>query len=151
MKRPPCLLVLAGAAIASSISSAVSSHTAPAGSGPPRATVVTFAGTWIGHSRSLNITRRGRARESIYSGCCDPVLNLTFRLSRPRGTPLIASATATVTAVWVRDRSAFTKAQPAPHVGETRTLRLRNGVITESLTGTNYCDNKAENDGKCGA
>lgn len=93
----------------------------------------------------------GRATESIYSGCCDPVINVTFRLSRPRGTIRIAAATATTTGVWVRDQNAFTKAWSPPHIGETRTIRLRNGVLTESLTSTNYCDSKAENDGKCGA
>jgi hypothetical protein len=97
------------------------------------------------------IRHGGHATESISSGCCDPVINLTFRLSRPRGTTTNASVTATVTGVWVRDRSAFTSAGPAPHVGEVRVLRLTNGVLTEPLTGANYCDNKAESAGKCGA
>ena len=114
-------------------------------------TLGTFAGTWIGHTRGLVISRRGRAKESIYSGCCDPVLNLTFRLSRLHGTAADATASATVSGVWVRDKTAFTNKYPAPHVGETRTLRLRNGVITETLTGTNYCNNKADEHGTCGA
>ena len=115
------------------------------------ASLGTFAGTWIGHTRRLVVDRRGYAKESIYSGCCDPVLNVTFRLTRPHGTASDATATATVTGVWVRDKTAFTKKYPAPHLGETRTLRLHGGVITETLTGTNYCNNTAEAQGKCGA
>jgi hypothetical protein len=110
-----------------------------AGCGSDKATLATFAGTWQGHGRVLRITRAGLAKESVDFGCCDVVLAIKFRLSRPRGTPRAATAMATVTAVRVGDRSAFTKANPAPHVGESRTIRLRDGVITETLTGTNYC------------
>lgn len=112
------------------------------------ATLATFAGHWSGHTRSLTISRRGRAAEAISSGCCDPVVNLDFRLSHPRGTAEDATALATVTAVWVRDRSAYSAKSPAPRVGERRLIRLRNGVITESLTGTDYC---APGVSKCGA
>jgi hypothetical protein len=41
--------------------------------------------------------------------------------------------------VRVDDKSWFTKTNPAPHVGEAATIRLRAGVITETLTATNYC------------
>jgi hypothetical protein len=115
------------------------------------ATLRTFAGTWQGHTRGLTITRDGHAKESIYSGCCDPVIDIEFRLSRPRGTSQAATAIATVTAVRIHDTSYSRKAHPAPHVGESRTLRLRDGVITERLTGTTYCDGKAGHVWKCGA
>jgi len=115
---------------------------------PRQAGLAAFAGRWWGHTRGLTIRRDGRAAEFISSGCCDPVINLDFRLSRPRGTRADATAVATVTAVWVRDRSAFTAAAPAPHVGERRVIRLRDGVITEPITGTNYC---AAGVLKCGA
>lgn len=116
-----------------------------------KASLVTFAGGWIGHTRGLTISGGGVGKESIGDGCCDPVIDLRFRLSRPRGTTRNATATATVTAVRVRDRSAFTPRHPAPRVGETRSIRLKDGVITESLTGTDYCDAAAENTGMCGA
>jgi hypothetical protein len=103
------------------------------------ASLATFVGHWTGHTRSLTIDRGGRAAEFISSGCCDAVVNLDFRLARPRGTASDATAIATVTAVWVRDRSAFTKRGPPPRVGEHRLLRLRRGVLSEPLTGTNYC------------
>src|SRR5919109_1508816 len=99
--------------------------------GGGKATLATFAGTWQGHGRTLKITRAGLAKESIYSGCCYSVLAMEFRLSLPHGTPRAATATATVTAVRIDDKSWFTKANPAPHVGESATIRLRTGVITE--------------------
>ena len=133
------------------ISHATSVRQTQSKASPKRATLATFTGGWIGHTRGLNIRRGGHATESIYSGCCDAVLNLTFRLSRPEGTTTNASVSATVTGVWIRDRSAFTKAYAPPHLGEVRVLRLKNGVITEPLTGANYCNTQAENAGKCGA
>lgn len=118
--------------------------------GAAEATLGTFSGTWYGHTRSLTISH-GHARESIGSGCCDPVIDLELELSRPHGRPNGATAIVTVTAVRVRDTRIYTKARPAPRVGQTGTLRLRGGVITESLTRTNYCDKTAGRAGKCGA
>jgi hypothetical protein len=109
------------------------------GCGGSDATLAMFAGTWQGHTRGLVITRAGAARESIYSGCCTFGLAVRFQLSDPKGTARAASAIATVTAVRIGDKSAFTRANPAPRVGEKRTIRLKDGVITETLTGTNYC------------
>lgn len=119
--------------------------------GGNRATLATFAGSYYGHNRGLTITRDGRARESITSGCCHLVIDLRFRLSQPRGTSRSAAATATVTWVRIGKRSMWPKGLPIPRVSETRMFRLRNGVITESLTGTNYCDPSRGGDGKCGA
>jgi hypothetical protein len=115
------------------------------------ATLKTFAGSWFGHTRSLKITRKGHAREDIGDGCCDPVITLRFRLSHVRGTSRSASARAVVTAVHVHDRSDFPKGSPPPHVGEVRRIHLRHGVISERLTGTNYCNMKADQTGVCGA
>src|SRR5437764_4937785 len=120
-----------------------------AGCDGDKATLATFAGTWQGHGRGLTITRGGFAKESIYFGA-DFVLAMEFRLSRPRGTPRAATATATVTALRIGDRRVFTTANPAPHVGESRTIRLREGVITETLSGANYCSPRAKH-WVCGA
>ncbi len=67
------------------------------------------------------------------------VIALRFHLSRPSGTRHDATATATVTAVRLGDRSVFTAVHPPPRVGESGRIRLRNGVITETLTGVHYC------------
>lgn len=139
MKLPSRLALLLAAAIAPSISYPVSGHALPVRSASGGATLVTFAGYWWGHARGLSITRSGRGRESIYSSCCDPVISLVFQVSRPRGTTKLATAIATVVSVRVQDRSFFSKARPAPHVGERRTIQLRGGVIIERLTGAYYC------------
>jgi hypothetical protein len=116
-----------------------------------RASLGTFAGTWSGHTRGLTITPTGHARESIGDGCCDPIIDLTFQLSRPAGTWLNATVTATVISVAVHDKSAFAPGHRPPHLGQKGQLRLRDGVITEPLTGTLYCDMAADLKGTCGA
>ena len=124
-----------------------------AGCGGDKATLATFAGTWQGHGRTLTITQAGNAEERISLGLGHFVIALRFQLSRPRGTPRDATATATVTGVRIGDRSVFTAARPPPRVGESRRIRLRDGVITETLTGANYCGPTAEDwlDAGCGA
>jgi hypothetical protein len=79
----------------------------------------------------------------INTGCCYLALAVKFQLSQPRGTSHAASAIATITAVRIGDRSWFSKAHPPPDVGESRRIRLRDGVITETLTEVNYCGSKA--------
>ncbi len=109
-----------------------------------------FAGGWQGHDRGLVITKHGVARETVNTGCCYLGFEIEFRLSHPRGTRSAATATATVTAVRIGDRGFFDAANPRPRVGETRTIRLRDGVITETLTGINYCSVNAKH-WVCGA
>ncbi|MGZ4256447.1 MAG: hypothetical protein ACXVRE_01630 [Gaiellaceae bacterium] len=125
----------------------------PACRGDNDATLATFAGHYYGHDRALQITRGGSAYEDVNSGCCYLVIELRFRLSHPRGTSRNAAATATVTWVHIgkRLRSMWPTGLPVPRVGDTRTLRFRNGVLTESLTGNNYCDPSRGGDGRCGA
>ena len=120
-----------------------------AGCGAGDATIATFAGTWQGHTRGLKITRAGEGTESIYSGCCFFAIALHFQLSRPHGTSRAATATATVTAVRVGDRRWWIGVGK-PSVGDSKVIRLRDGVITEPLTGTNYCSPNAKR-WTCGA
>src|SRR6266849_6282883 len=109
------------------------------GCGGDKATLATFAGTWQGHGRTLNITRTGNAEEWISLGLGHFVIALRFHLSRPRRTPHDALATATVTAVRLGNASAFTAAHPPPRVGESRRIRLQDGVIIDTLAGAHYC------------
>ena len=123
-----------------------------AGCGADKATLATFTGTWQGHGRTLNITRTGNAKEWISLGLGHFVIALQFHLSRLRGTPHDAMAAATVTAVRLGNTSAFTAAHPPPRVGESRRIRLRDGVITETLTGAKYCSPSVDwLDAGCGA
>jgi hypothetical protein len=119
--------------------------------GAPQATLATFAGHWAGHTRTLVVRRDGVAKESVGDGCCDPVVNLRLRLSHPRGTTRRATVLARVTRVRVLDASAFSKAHPAPRVGESRRLHLRRGVITEPLTRSAYCNREGSRRQACGA
>ena len=97
------------------------------------------------HARTLSITRTGHGREWLSLGMSSPsprlnfVFDIRFRLSRPQGTPHDATATATITAVRIGGQSAFTAAHPAPRVGESFRIRLRNGVLTSGLSGAHYC------------
>ena len=111
---------------------------------PRRATLATFADYWWGHSRGLNITKTGRALERINSGCCFTDIEYTFRLMRPRGTVAHGSVAFRVTSV-KRWNAAWAR---RPRVGQLGELRLRHGVITDSLTRSTFC---APPVGKCGA
>lgn len=115
------------------------------------ATLSTFTGHWYGHTRGLTIDSKGRALESISDGCCDRIIGLQMTLSRPRGVATDASVTARVTWVRIYDTSVFGPEYPPPHPRETTTLHLNNGIITEPLTRTTYCDLAAEGKGICGA
>jgi serine/threonine protein phosphatase PrpC len=111
-----------------------------AGCGGDKATLRTFEGGWIGHGRTFTVTRTGDGREWLTLGLGHLVMDLRFKLSEPKGTPDDATATATVTAVRLGKEKVFTAKHPAPRVGESRTIRLRDDVIT-GLAGDHYCGN----------
>jgi hypothetical protein len=119
-----------------------------------RATIDVFAGQWGGHERSLRITPSGRAKMVVYDvACCTHIINLSFRLSRVRGTYTSARARARITHVHVFTRSWFRRGRP-PHVGQVGTLRLKRGIITEPFIGgvyAIYCDEANGLQGNCGA
>lgn len=108
--------------------------------GARETTFPAFAGNWSGHGRGLTISRDGVGKESVYSGCCDFVVAVKFRLSRQRVAPGgVTTATATVVAIRFGDKSAFGGPWHPPHLGQSSLLRLKDGVITDPITGTNYC------------
>jgi hypothetical protein len=106
-----------------------------------------FAGRWFGHVRSLRITAKGRATMDVNIGCCTNVIDLSFRLSRVRGTYSSARARARVTRVRVFEKSLVGR---VPRVGQVGTLRLKRGIITESFLGWNFCGESSQ-PGSCGA
>jgi hypothetical protein len=117
---------------------------------PRRATLATFTGTWIGHTRGLTISANGTATESVGSGCCDPIIDLRMKISHPRGNVHVASVKAVVTSVQLHDRSAFGGAS-VPRVGQAGRIKLRYGVITDTLTGFTFCNASTGAKGRCGA
>lgn len=128
-------------------------HVFPAIKHPkPTVSLAAFTGTWYGHTRSLVIASSGLATEHINDGCCHPVLTIVFQLSQPLGTPTSATALARVVSVPFVNPSYF-PTSPAPAVGKSQRIQLKNGVITESLTGFKvpFCNMAAELKGTCGA
>jgi hypothetical protein len=116
-----------------------------------RPTLAMFTGRWWGHTRRLIVKPNGYAKEHIDSGCCMAAVDIGFRLSRPRGTWRSGAVTATITRVRIWDAQAWTKPNPRPRVGETRTLRLNDGLLVETLTRTVYCNDRTKAPSKCGA
>jgi hypothetical protein len=116
-----------------------------------RASLATFAGSWIGHGRSMTISRKGMANESIDSGCCSHVIDVHYELSHPRGSGKKATATAVVTFVKVSDPDSFSSQRPAPKVGQKTTFRRNGSVLTEPLLDITYCTPAAQAKSICGA
>lgn len=143
----PCvqLAVRLGVIVAS-----VFAASALSGCGSNQPNLAVFAGSYRGHGEGLTITRSGIGKAQINFGCCDVVLVLRFQLSQPRAALGGATATETATAVRVGDRSAFGGPWHPPHVGERATLRLKDGVIIDALSGASYCGPHTEH-WVCGA
>jgi hypothetical protein len=143
------LAALATLAVAASLAAAGSAARSSPAAAPSKATLQAFAGSWGGHDRGLYITRRGRGIEQVNSGCCCPCLRVTFQLSKPQGSATFAVATATALAVHApRPR---TYAASVPRIGQRGLVQLRNGIIVETLTDTNYCGPHAKLVTSCGA
>jgi len=113
-----------------------------------RATLATFGRLWVGHTRRLTITQSGRGHEFIDDGCCYPVIDMRFQLIDPVGTTSNARVTFRVTAVKLHNRKVYWTNVATPRIGQLGQLRLRNGVINETVTGANYC---APHVNACGA
>jgi hypothetical protein len=110
-------------------------------------------GPWHGHDRVLTVTASGRASEMVTSGCCSPQLHITFALSNlagsaPAGKPPAVTATGRVLSVRLDPGFTFDPGELHPSVGETGTVHLAGGVLTEPFTGTTYCARGVES---CGA
>ena len=104
--------------------------------GPDGAHLTTFVGHWHGHTRGIDVYRSGRGKEYIGSGA-PAIATLTFDVLRVTGTHVVADARIRVTSVRIIDRSAFFGS--LPHAGELGTLRLRHGIVTDSITRVYYC------------
>jgi hypothetical protein len=114
----------------------------------PKADITTFTGYWGGHTRSLTITASGRGLEYVDDGCCHFVIAVSFRLLRANGTVKNATATFRVAAVKRGEWSSKRR----PRVGQIGQLVLRNGIVTDTLTGIYYCSDPAWGaTGACGA
>ncbi len=78
-----------------------------------------------------------QAEEVVDDGCCTRVISAHFKLQRPSGTVTDAAVALRVT---VRRWDALGH---RPRVGQLGRLRLRDGILVDLLTGTNYCNDRA--------
>ncbi|HUJ92875.1 MAG TPA: hypothetical protein VLW05_09255 [Gaiellaceae bacterium] len=114
---------------------------------PPPATLATFAGRWGGHTRGLSITSTGRGRESADAGCCARVYELTFQIFSVSGTLTRAIAVYRV-ASFKRYQGGVRRLR----VGDVGKLVLKDGIVTNTLTGDFFCSDPAWGaTGACGA
>ena len=124
-------------------SGAAAGQSAPA----PAASLATFAGKWGGHTRGLSIAANGRGSEFADDGCCTRAYRMTFQ---------ILSATGTVTRATARFRvTSFSRVERGVklrHTGDVGRLLLRNGIVTNTLSGVYFCSDPAwSTTGACGA
>ena len=111
------------------------------------ASLATFAGRWGGHTRGLSITASGQGREFADSGCCHREYRLTFRIVSVGGTLTRATAVYRVTSFRRYERGI-----EALRAGEVGRLRLRDGIVTNTLTDDFFCSDAAWGaTGACGA
>jgi hypothetical protein len=111
------------------------------------ATLATFAGGWSGHDRGMTINRWGRGFAQVNWGAGCPCFGVAFQLSHVEGT----AENATATEIVVRLYGWRPTPPPLPRIGQHAMLRLRQGVIQESFTRTDYCGPEAKGPTECGA
>jgi hypothetical protein len=113
----------------------------------PPASLATFAGAWGGHTRGLSIASSGRGSEFADDGCCTRSYRMTFQILSVSGTLTRASAVYRATS-FKRGESGV----KVRHPGEVGRLLLRNGIVTNTLTGVYFCSDPAwGTTGACGA
>lgn len=127
--------------------------TPPAGGTPaptrptPQASLATFAGYWGGHTRGLEITSDGGGVESANSGCCFRVYRVSFQILSVSGTLTGATAIYRITSF-----KRFDRTFPMLQTGQVGKLRLKNGIVTNTLTKVFFCSEPAWGaTGACGA
>lgn len=117
--------------------------------GSNKATLATFVRPWGGHDRLFAIRSSGTGVEKVRTFAAGPpspyYATLTFDLLRVTGTRTVADARIRVTSI-----HNFNHTLPPIHVGELGTLRLRHGIVTDSLTRVDYCSGKSGASGICG-
>ncbi|HEX8092609.1 DUF4232 domain-containing protein [Jatrophihabitans sp.] len=124
-------------------------HAVRALSEPPRVGLAAFVGDWSGHTRRLTVAPDGTAAVLVDDGCCTRVYTSKMKLSNGRGTVIDGSATATLTQLQVNPGALGHG--PVPKVGDSRTITIRNGVLTDPFFNVTFCDATVSAPGTCGA
>jgi hypothetical protein len=106
-----------------------------------------FAGRWVGHDRLVTISPTGMGKDFVGDGCCTTVLNTSFTII---GTSM--SGSSEIATVTVLTFTAGSEYQGTPlKAGDTATLKLAGGVLTDSFGKNTFCDAVQEVKGTCGA
>jgi hypothetical protein len=113
------------------------------------ASLSTFTRYWWGHGRGLSIYRSGRARESVRTYINKPPFNavVILKIISVNGSAVDAEAHFRVLAIRDPYHSLRLPSRPPIRVGQIGTLRFLHGIVTDSLTGDNYCGPTV---GRCG-
>jgi hypothetical protein len=113
----------------------------------PPASLATFVGAWGGHTRGLSIEPNGRGSEFVDDGCCTRSYQTTFQILSVSGTVTRAHAVYRVISFTRHENEV-----KARHKGDVGILLLRNGIVTNTLTGVYFCSDPAwGTTGACGA
>jgi hypothetical protein len=113
----------------------------------PQASLATFAGYWGGHTRGLRITSGGRGVEGANDGCCLRLYHMTFQILSVSGTLTRATAAYRVTSF-----KRYDPHEPRLRIGQVGKILLKNGIVTNTLTGDYFCSTPAWGaTGACGA
>ena len=99
----------------------------------PPASFATFAGSWGVHGGSLSITSSGRGRENAVRA-----YRMTFQILSVTGT--LTQATAVYR---VRSFKRYARGVRRLRLGDVGKLRLRNGIVTSTLTRDYFCSDPA--------
>ena len=128
--------------------------TTPRSTPAPTASASSFAafrGVWIGHTRTVTVSRSGRLVETVGDGCCDPIIDLVLQLSEPHRARGNWVATSRVISATVHDGwSAY--GRPAPKPGDRGTVTIgADHILVESISSNEFCDQDKTEPGTCGA
>lgn len=109
-----------------------------------------FVGHWGGHTRGLVIMADRTGTEYVSDGCCEPEVDITFRLVAMHQARGEARADFVVTS-FAYPQQALPGPRQRFHLGERGTLILRQDVVTDMLTQATFCDDASNKRWECGA
>jgi hypothetical protein len=107
-----------------------------------------LSGVWSGKNRLLAINAEGLVKESVNDDTGARIIDLTYQLADPETVGPRSTAGATIVAVKVSRRKLL-KGR-VPRVGDTTTIRLRDGIVAAPYLKTRYCNAAAAKRGNCG-
>ena len=107
-----------------------------------------FTHLWWGPSRSLTIDGGGLAVERRMDDLGGRIIDVTYQLEDPETEAGTSTAATTVVAVHV-SRPKYVTGR-VPRVGQTGTIRLREGVISPPYFTARFCNTAAAKRGACG-